>query len=150
MPLLPDLVAQSAPGTTTAARQAHISALAAAGPAGMMLAAPVWRLISDRTRRRPLLLFGLGGFALALAAMGRRQIEARLGLNLGAQYAATAAGQTLAALLTTWERRGPAGPSVWPAAATAIVLAGLLLEFSAGRTPRVEAMAQVAPGRGPA
>jgi MFS family permease len=149
MPLLPDLVAQSAPGTTTAARQAHISALAAAGPAGMMLAAPVWRLISDRTRRRPLLLFGLGGFALALAAMGRRQIEARLGLNLGAQYAATAAGQTLAALLTTWEMARAGGAVVWPAAATAIVLAGCSSNSGTGRTARVEAMAQV-PTRGPA
>ncbi|WP_421937394.1 MFS transporter [Phenylobacterium sp.] len=76
MPLLPDLVAQSAPGATTAARQGHIAALAAAGPVGMMLAAPVWGLISDRTRRRPLLLFGLGGFALTLAAMGWPQLEA--------------------------------------------------------------------------
>lgn len=53
----------------------------------------------------------------------------RLGLNLGTQCAAAAAGQTLAALLTTWEMARAGGAFVWPAAGAAIVLAGLLLEF---------------------
>ena len=75
LPLLPELVAQAAPGATSAARHAHISALAAAGPVGMMVAAPLWGLTSDRMGRRPLLLLGLGGFALTLAAMGRPQLE---------------------------------------------------------------------------
>lgn len=66
VPLLPELVAQG----PAHARAAHISGLAAAGPLGMMLAAPLWGLASDRLPRLPLLLAGLAGFALSLALMG--------------------------------------------------------------------------------
>ncbi len=72
----------------------HVGALTSAYALAQLVAAPVWGRWSDRHGRRPLILAGLSGFALAQVLFG-------LGTSLPVLYGARLAGGVFAAALLT-------------------------------------------------
>ena len=68
LPLLPTMLAGFASAGTPAAVAWHTGGLLATYMLGLFATAPVWGALSDRIGRRRLLLLGLPGYAVALAA----------------------------------------------------------------------------------
>ncbi len=72
----------------------HVGALTSAYALTQLALAPLWGLWSDRHGRKPLVVIGLGGFALAQAVFG-------LGTSLPLLYGARLAGGVFSAALLT-------------------------------------------------
>jgi MFS family permease len=70
LPLLPHMLQRLLPKASNAAASWHIGMLAGAYMFAVFLFAPVWGYLSDRVGRRPVILLGLGGYAVTLALFG--------------------------------------------------------------------------------
>lgn len=99
LPFLPDLVARTSADSDEVWRGRHVAALAAAFPVAACVSAPLWGRLSDRWRRRPLLLMGLLGFSLALAFSGPESIARLYAFRLLAGACAAAVVPTAFALI---------------------------------------------------
>jgi MFS family permease len=102
LPFLPELVDRAAPESGSVWRARHISALAAAYPVAACVLAPLWGWISDRWRRRPVLLLGLAGFSLALAIFRPESITGLYASRLLAGACAAAVIPAAFALAADW------------------------------------------------
>ena len=65
LPILPLLIERDVAGVTAAALSRHTGFLTGAYIMAIFLFAPLWGRASDRWGRRPVMIIGLGGFALA-------------------------------------------------------------------------------------
>ena len=70
LPLLPYFLVRLLPQASSAAVSWHTGMLAGAYMFAVFLFAPLWGLLSDRIGRRPVILLGLGGYALTLVLLG--------------------------------------------------------------------------------
>ena len=95
LPLLPAWLAQQMPDATPAEVARHVGFLSGAYTAGVLVAAPVWGLISDRLGRPRILVAGLIGYVASLLLL----LLPSMG-NLWAIYGLrTAAGMFVAAVV---------------------------------------------------
>ena len=95
LPLLPGWLAQQMPDSTPAEVARHVGFLSGAYTAGVLIAAPVWGLISDRIGRPRILVAGLVGYVASLLLLLLPSME-----NLWAIYGLrTAAGLFVAAVV---------------------------------------------------
>lgn len=68
LPVLPAMLEHLMPGATREALSRHIGALTTAYMLAIIGFAPLWGRASDRFGRRPIVLLGIAGYALSLAA----------------------------------------------------------------------------------
>lgn len=96
LPALPFFVERLALGGNASPESVafHVGALTSAYALTQLALAPLWGLWSDRHGRKPLVVIGLGGFALAQAVFG-------LGTSLPLLYGARLAGGVFSAALLT-------------------------------------------------
>lgn len=70
LPVLPSFLARLLGGNAAEAVARHTGLLAAVFMFALFVGAPLWGRLSDRIGRRPVILLGLGGCAVALGAFG--------------------------------------------------------------------------------
>ena len=66
MPMLPGWLTLAAPGMTATDIARHVGFLSAAYAAGVLIGAPLWGVVSDRTGRGRILIIGLIGYVASL------------------------------------------------------------------------------------
>ena len=106
LPVLPFHVERLAlaEGATQQSVVMHVALLTAVYPLGQLVFAPLWGRWWDRAGRRPVLLFGIGGYVAGQVLFG-------LATSLPLLYAARIAGGILsAAVLPVWARRSESDP----------------------------------------
>lgn len=127
LPILPLLVAQMVTDPTPAAIARHTGLLTAAYTLASLLLGPAWGHLSDRRGRRPIIVLGLLGFGVTLAAsMAATSLTvAYAGRFLNGVFAAAVTPTALAAIAEqsvneAWRAR-------WFAAIGMAAIAGLLV-----------------------